>query len=96
MERLKVFDAYTLPVIRYYTEKGKLYKVLLLADDLRFFLTNTSFRNYKHCLCDLMLNVCQHNLKYHSVLKNGCQIMQINAIGTEDEIFERVRPIFAK
>ncbi|XP_024960513.1 probable UMP-CMP kinase 2 [Cynara cardunculus var. scolymus] len=45
-ERLKVFEAYTLPVIRYYTEKGKLYK--------------------------------------------------INAIGTEDEIFERVRPIFAK
>lgn len=45
-ERLKVFEAYTLPVIKYYTEKGKLYK--------------------------------------------------INAIGTEDEIFERVRPIFAK
>nr|XP_043631682.1 probable UMP-CMP kinase 2 [Erigeron canadensis] len=45
MERLKVFEAYTLPVIRYYSEKGKLYK--------------------------------------------------INAIGTEDEIFERVKPIFA-
>ncbi|PWA87605.1 UMP-CMP kinase [Artemisia annua] len=45
IERLKVFEAYTLPVIRYYTEKGKLYK--------------------------------------------------INAIGTEDEIFERVRPIFS-
>ncbi|KAL7615472.1 UMP-CMP kinase [Lactuca sativa] len=45
MERLKVFEAYTLPVIKYYTEKGKLYK--------------------------------------------------INAIGTEDEIFERVRPIFS-
>ncbi|KAI3519549.1 hypothetical protein L1887_08757 [Cichorium endivia] len=44
-ERLKVFEAYTLPVIKYYSEKGKLYK--------------------------------------------------INAIGTEDEIFERVRPIFA-
>lgn len=45
IERLKVFEAKTLPVIRYYTEKGKLYK--------------------------------------------------INAIGTEDEIFERVRPIFS-
>ncbi|XP_071734314.1 UMP-CMP kinase [Rutidosis leptorrhynchoides] len=45
MERLKVFEAYTLPVIRYYTGKGKLHK--------------------------------------------------INAIGTEDEIFERVRPIFS-
>ncbi|KAI3504968.1 hypothetical protein L1887_26794 [Cichorium endivia] len=44
-ERLKVFEAYSLPVIKYYNEKGKLYK--------------------------------------------------INAIGTEDEIFERVRPIFA-
>ncbi|KVI10091.1 Adenylate kinase [Cynara cardunculus var. scolymus] len=31
-ERLKVFEAYTLPVIRYYTEKGKLYKVLHLTD----------------------------------------------------------------
>ncbi|XP_076910176.1 UMP-CMP kinase-like [Bidens hawaiensis] len=46
MQRLKVFEAYTLPVIRYYSQKGKLHK--------------------------------------------------INAIGTEDEIFERVRPIFAK
>ncbi|KAI3689193.1 hypothetical protein L2E82_47143 [Cichorium intybus] len=44
-ERLKVFEAYSLPVIKYYSDKGKLYK--------------------------------------------------INAIGTEDEIFERVRPIFA-
>ncbi|KAI3793090.1 hypothetical protein L1987_35703 [Smallanthus sonchifolius] len=44
-ERLRVFEAYTLPVIRYYSQKGKLHK--------------------------------------------------INAIGTEDEIFERVRPIFS-
>ncbi|KAM0019963.1 putative phosphotransferase with a phosphate group as acceptor [Helianthus debilis subsp. tardiflorus] len=44
-ERLRVFEAYSLPVIRYYSQKGKLHK--------------------------------------------------INAIGTEDEIFERVRPIFA-
>ncbi|KAJ0902504.1 putative UMP/CMP kinase [Helianthus annuus] len=46
MQRLKVFEAYTLPVIRYYSQKGKLHK--------------------------------------------------INVIGTDDEIFERVRPIFAK
>ncbi|XP_076948422.1 UMP-CMP kinase-like isoform X1 [Bidens hawaiensis] len=46
MQRLRVFEAYTLPVIRYYSQKGKLHK--------------------------------------------------INAIGTEDEIFERVRPIFAR
>ena len=38
MERLKVFEAKTLPVIRYYTEKGKLYKVLLLTEDLHFLL----------------------------------------------------------
>ncbi|KAJ0865839.1 putative phosphotransferase with a phosphate group as acceptor [Helianthus annuus] len=44
-ERLRVFETYSLPVIRYYSQKGKLHK--------------------------------------------------INAIGTEDEIFERVRPIFA-
>ncbi|KAL8224410.1 hypothetical protein R6Q57_019885 [Mikania cordata] len=44
-ERLRVFEAYTLPVIRYYSQKGKLHK--------------------------------------------------INAIGTEDEIFERVQPMFA-
>ncbi|KAI3696284.1 hypothetical protein L1987_79296 [Smallanthus sonchifolius] len=44
-ERLRVFEAYSLPVIRYYSQKGKLHK--------------------------------------------------INAIGTEDEIFERLRPIFA-
>ncbi|XP_076953109.1 UMP-CMP kinase-like [Bidens hawaiensis] len=46
MQRLRVFEAYTLPVIRYYSQKGKLHK--------------------------------------------------INAIGTEDEIFERVQPIFAR
>ncbi|KAI3816590.1 hypothetical protein L1987_16292 [Smallanthus sonchifolius] len=44
-ERLRVFEAYSLPVIRYYSQKGKLHK--------------------------------------------------INAIGTEDEIFERLRPIFS-
>ncbi|CAA3008727.1 UMP-CMP kinase isoform X1 [Olea europaea subsp. europaea] len=44
-ERLKVFTALNLPVIEYYSEKGKLYK--------------------------------------------------IDATGTEDEIFERVRPAFA-
>ncbi|KAD2393576.1 hypothetical protein E3N88_40553 [Mikania micrantha] len=44
-ERFRVFEAYTLPVIRYYSQKGKLHK--------------------------------------------------INAIGTEDEIFERVQPMFA-
>ncbi|CAA3005765.1 UMP-CMP kinase isoform X1 [Olea europaea subsp. europaea] len=44
-ERLKVFTALNLPVIKYYSEKGKLYK--------------------------------------------------IDATGTEDEIFERVRPVFA-
>ncbi|XP_076953507.1 UMP-CMP kinase-like [Bidens hawaiensis] len=44
-ERLRVFEAYSLPVIRYYSQKGKLHK--------------------------------------------------INATGTEDEIFKRLRPIFA-
>ncbi|GKV17618.1 hypothetical protein SLEP1_g28096 [Rubroshorea leprosula] len=44
-KRLKVFEALSLPVINYYSQKGKLYT--------------------------------------------------INAVGTEDEIFEQVRPIFA-
>ncbi|KAF5947611.1 hypothetical protein HYC85_013568 [Camellia sinensis] len=58
-KRLEVFTSLNLPVINYYSQKGKLYKVLV-----------------------------------QYVLSNGNQ-MQIRAVGTEDEIFEQVRPIFA-
>lgn len=84
-KRLKVFAALNLPVVKYYMEKGKLYKVFI------------------GCVMNSNLYL-DHAFKFFfQVIPVTCiqiytlteTISQINAVGSVDEIYKQVYPVFA-
>ncbi|PON56242.1 Adenylate kinase/UMP-CMP kinase [Parasponia andersonii] len=77
-KRLKVFEALNRPVINYYSEKGKVFKSGFIL--LLSFLPFFSAHEFVAFVSKLT--------------SNGNLCLQINAVGTVDEIFEQVRPIF--
>lgn len=104
-KRLKVFAALNLPVVKYYLEKGKLYKVILVEfwTQILVVLEPAAIKWMLSCTClDHVFNLffpCANFLfelfVYKFIPSLTKKMLQINAVGTVDEIYKQVYPVFA-